>query len=83
MVGDHHIEVRRAGGRVEVFVSDAWRRPIRPASVGARFDGGDVVALRSEAGRFVAEDLPGAAEIEVAVSLSARETLSTTFDFGG
>jgi hypothetical protein len=29
MVGDHHLELRRRAGLVEVFVSDAARNPIR------------------------------------------------------
>ena len=28
MVGDYHIEVVRRRGEVQVFVSDAWRRPV-------------------------------------------------------
>ena len=30
MIGDHHVELRRSGGVVELFVSDATRRPVRP-----------------------------------------------------
>lgn len=39
MTGDHHLEVVLSAEGIRVFVSDAWRRPIRADSAFARFDG--------------------------------------------
>ena len=39
MVGDHHLEVVRQRGRVEVYASDAIRQPLRPRRGEITFEG--------------------------------------------
>ena len=39
MLGNHHLEIVERGDRLDLFVSDAERRPIRPESATIAFDG--------------------------------------------
>jgi hypothetical protein len=68
MVGDHHLELVRRGGRVEVFVSDARRRPLRPAEGWLVLGADGRIPLRWEDQRLTAAD-PGAAEWRALVVL--------------
>ena len=81
MVGDHHIEVRRRGGKVDFFVSDAWRRAIHPSAAWAIFDGSVTVPMHWEAHHLVGDDKPAAHEIEAVVILSDGTRLAISFDF--
>src|SRR5512139_186450 len=45
MVGDHHIELVRHRGQIQVFVSDASRRPVQPAQGWITFDGSAAMPL--------------------------------------
>jgi hypothetical protein len=69
MGGDHHVELVRAGGRVEAWVSDAWRQPVRPRAAWAVFDGAARVPLAWEQGRLVAADNPAARTVDVEAAL--------------
>ena len=40
MLGDHHIELVDRGASIELYLSDASRRPVRPNWVSVSFDGG-------------------------------------------
>jgi hypothetical protein len=83
MTGDHHIEVVRRRGQLEVFVSDAQRRPLAPQSGRVLFDGGHEAALVWEDHRLVAADRPAATVIDVRVVLTEATTLGLGFDFSG
>jgi len=81
MVGDHHIELRRAGGSVEAFVSDAARRPLRPRGGRVVFDDGAAAAdLVWDGYRLRAADVASARSITAAIELG-NETLEATFTF--
>jgi hypothetical protein len=69
MVGDHHLELVRRGGRVEAFASDARRRPLRPREGWLVFDGAGRIPLRWESQRLTAADDAGARAAEVVVVL--------------
>lgn len=80
MVGDHHIELVRRRGRVEVFVSDAWRRALHPRRGSVAFDRGDAVDLVWDGDRLVAPDRASAGQAEIAVVLDDGTRLALTFD---
>jgi hypothetical protein len=80
MAGDHHVELCHRAGRVEVFVSDAFRRPVRPHDGRVVADGERVVALAWRNHRLEGPDVPGAARMDVAVALADGETRTITFD---
>jgi hypothetical protein len=66
---------------VEVFVSDAARRPLRPNAVSVRLDRGAELALEWRDHRFVAADEDDATMIEVRVVLAAGVEFTGSFDF--
>lgn len=55
MVDDHHLEVVAADGRVEVYVTDALRRPVQPSGGSALFDDGTATTFAWQSYRLVAE----------------------------
>jgi len=79
MAGDHHVEVARTAGRFEVYVSDAWRRPVRASEGWAVFDGAARVPLVRERERLVGPDRPAARAVEVVVTLSDGTRLPIEF----
>jgi len=81
MVGNHHVEVLRSGGRLEVFVSDAHRRPVDATSGRVVFDAGMVVTLAPAEGRLVGNDFTSAHELEVEASLTDGTSLTIAFVF--
>jgi hypothetical protein len=81
MVGDHHVEVVRRGGRVEVFVSDAKRRPIVPASGRVVFDRETEASLAWENFRLTAPDRQATVLLETRVILADGGELAMSFDF--
>jgi hypothetical protein len=76
MVGDQHLEIVRRDGRVEVFTSDARRRPLRPREGWLVFEGAGRVSLRWEGHRLMAADDPAARSVEAAVVLEDGTRLS-------
>jgi hypothetical protein len=80
MAGDHHLELVRRGGRVEAFVSDARRRPLRPRAGFVVFDGASRAPLRWADHRLVAADEPAARELEAVVLLSDGTRVSADFE---
>jgi hypothetical protein len=82
MAGDFHIEVRRDRDTIEAFVSDAWRRPVRPREGWVVFDrNGAVIPLAWKGHRLIAPDMAAAREIQAVVVLSDGTRLSIDFDF--
>jgi hypothetical protein len=80
MVGDHHIELVRRRGQIEVFVSDAQRRPVQPSAGSLTLDDSTTEPLRWAKRRFVAPDQPEAQRIEVVVILADGTRLALSFD---
>ncbi len=80
MVGDHHIEVVRRRGLVEVFVSDASRRPVQPRSGRVIFDSTATEPLAWKNHRLIAGDR-FATEIEAQVVLPDGQNAAISFDF--
>ena len=54
MTGDHHLELVQRAEHVEVFVSDALRRPLRVTRGTVRFDDGAVVPMQWRRDRLIA-----------------------------
>jgi hypothetical protein len=82
MVGDHHIELVRRGGRIEAFVSDAWRVPVRPREAWAVFNGSDDVGRLDWIGyRSSGPDRAGASVIGTVIVLDDGTRLTLSFDF--
>lgn len=80
MVGDHHIELVRRRGEVQVFVSDAWRRPVQPSSGSVTFDGGAPQPLAWRNHRLVGADQSTARTIAVEVAVVDDQRIATSFD---
>jgi len=80
MVGDHHVEIVRRGGRVEAWVSDAWRRPVRPSAAWAVFDGSARVPLGPEGDRLVGSDVRAGGAVEVVAMLADGTRLVIAFE---
>jgi hypothetical protein len=83
MVGDRHLELVRRRGQIEVFTSDAVRRPVAVTSGEVSFDGGDPRPLTRNEHRLVAPDEPQAGAVEIVVILEDGTRLATRFDFSG
>ncbi len=79
MVGDFHLELVARDGAVELFTSDALRRPLTPRLGSVTFDGGPAQPLRWESQRMVAAAAHGAREAVVAVELTDGTRLSHRF----
>ena len=60
MVGDHHVELVAGRGRVEVYLSDDERRPLRPVAGSLFTLGGAEIPLEWRRQRLVAELPTGA-----------------------
>jgi hypothetical protein len=82
MVGEHHVEVVRRRGEVQVFLSDAWRRPVRPERGWARFDGSAMQPLVWRQHRLVGPDQPDARIITVEIVVNDATRLTTSFVVG-
>ena len=80
MVGDHHVELVRGCAGIQVFVSDAVRRPLRPLSGSARFDGGARVPLRWENHRMLADGAAQEASVELELALDGGVRLAGRFE---
>ena len=79
MAGDHHVELVRRRGRVEAFVSDARRRALRPSAGWVAFDGAMRAPLRWHDQRLVADDVPEARGVEIALVLPDGTSLVAYF----
>ena len=81
MSGDHHVELLRREGRVEVFVSDAERRPLAVSSGRITFDGLGVMPLLKSDDRLVGDDVISARDVEVRADLANGNTVTMGFVF--
>jgi len=81
MVGDHHVELLRRDGHVEAFVSDAWRRPVRPREGWVIFDDASAEPFVWDSYRLVCSDIATARILDAVVILSDGTRLSISFDF--
>jgi hypothetical protein len=81
MVGAYHVELARRRGMVEAFVSDAWRRPVRPRQGWVAFDGGAPELLSWDSYRLVGRDVTAGRVIEATVVLADGTRLAVSFDF--
>jgi hypothetical protein len=81
MVGDYHIELVRQRGEVQVFVSDAWRRPIEPVGGWVTFDDDALQPLTWTNHRLVGVDRTAARTIAVAIAVADGTNLTTSFVF--
>ena len=79
MVGNHHIELLRGHGNVEVFVSDAHRVPVQPVRGHVVYDDGPREILVVDGDRMRAPDVPRAVQLEVTVVLPDGTPLSWRF----
>lgn len=79
MVGDDHIELVRNERGTEVYVSDAWRRPIRPAEAWVVVDGGPRIGLDPEDDELVSETQLHGHEATVTAVLSDGRRLEVSF----
>ena len=70
MVDDHHLEVATAGERIEVYVSDALRRPVQPTGGSVVFDDGTRGTLAWQGYRLVADAPPDFAWAEYEIRLA-------------
>lgn len=80
MSGDHHLEIVRRSGRLEIFVSDARRRIVDAAGGRIAFDGGEEVILEKRGGRFVTADRPAARRVGVVVLLEDGTRVEVDFE---
>ena len=83
MTGDHHVEIVRRDGRIEVFVSDAHRRPVDATSGRLTFADDKVVMLDRAEGKLVGADVPDASEVEVEATLNDGTKLAIAFALAG
>ena len=79
MSDDRHVEIVRRAGRVEVFVSDARRRPLAVAGGSMTLDGVTTVPLFVAGDRLVGDDTGSSCDVEVHAELD--DGSSVTIDF--
>jgi hypothetical protein len=79
MSGDHHLELICRAGDVHVFVSDAWRRPVRPQAAWIVFDASRTEPLRWAGDRLVGACDDGAREANAVALLEDGTRVSILF----
>ena len=79
MSGDRHVEIVRRADRIEVFVSDAQRRPLAIAGGRLTFDGAAAVPLVIAGDRLVGDDTGSSRDVEVHAELT--DGTSVRIDF--
>jgi hypothetical protein len=80
MAGDHHLEIVRRDGRIEVFASDAWRRPLPARGGHLRFARAQTRALAWSGDRLVAADIAGSRDVEAVVILDDGTEVAIGFE---
>lgn len=75
MVGDFHVEVVDGDRTVELFVSDAERRPLRPLAAEASYAGRRQGEVRWESYRLVAPKPPGPVAAEYRIMVNGKEPI--------
>jgi hypothetical protein len=79
MVGDYHLERVVRGPRVEIFVSDALRRPLRPSAGRMLLDDGTERPLVWREHRLVTSRVPDAGGAVYEVTVADGPVLTTRF----
>ncbi|MBW2243595.1 MAG: hypothetical protein JRH01_16550 [Deltaproteobacteria bacterium] len=80
MVGNHHLELLRQRGRAMIYVSDAFRQPVEPASGWITHDEAPRQPLRWDGQRMWAEDIPQALQLTIELILQDGTRLRWRFD---
>jgi hypothetical protein len=80
MIGDYHVELVERPERVELFLSDAVRRPLRPQAGSVALDGGGRVPMQWREQRLVAALEAGMRVDRYALTLPAGELLELSAD---
>jgi len=80
MVGDLHLEVVRRDGHVEIYLSDAYRRPLAAARGEIAFDDGSTAALVWEETHLVGADAAASAELKCTVFLEDGRALEMSVE---
>jgi hypothetical protein len=76
MLGDHHLETVEKDGALELYVSDAERRPLRPEAATIAFDG-EAAAPMEWSGYRMTVSLPARyAEAEYRIALAGAAPLT-------
>jgi len=76
MVGDFHVEVVEGAKRIELYVSDAERRPLEASSVEATYDGRREGEVRWDSYRLVAPRPPGYSVADYRIRLGSGTSFS-------
>jgi hypothetical protein len=80
MVGDLHLEVVRRGGRIEVYTSDAYRRPLEAIGGDIAFGDGSAAPLTWEGTHLVGADDAASAELKCTVLLEDGRSLEMSVE---
>lgn len=83
MVDDHHLEVVIVDAKLEVYVTDALRRPVRPTGGSVVFDDGTRAPLAWQAYRSVADAPPDYQWADFEIRLAAGVVLAIRVPAGG
>ena len=83
MLGDHHLEVVEGPHTVELYVSDAERRPLQPIAATVVFDGGAPQTAEWSSDRLVAHKPAGYEWADYRVDLPNAPTLAIRLPAGG
>lgn len=83
MLGNHHLEVVDAGGRVELYLSDASRRPERETFATVAFDDGAPRALEWAGYRLVAARPASYRQAEYRVGVAGEPPLTIRLPASG
>ncbi|MEO8605533.1 MAG: hypothetical protein ABI629_23390 [bacterium] len=76
MIGEYHLEIVDAAPAIEVYPSDARRRPLTPASGRVAFDAAPPRPLTWQRDRLVAPTAAGWQRVAVEVTLSDGQILA-------
>jgi len=76
MVEDHHLEIVARNGHVEVYVTDAMRRPVKPSGGSVVFDDGRTGTLVWRSYRLVVDAPPAFAWGDYEVKLNDGTSLA-------
>jgi hypothetical protein len=82
MVGDLHMELVELDDRIEVYLSDAGRRPLLPVQGSVRFDDGEARPMTVSDRRLVTALDGDAREATVEVASAQGPPLEMTFSLG-
>lgn len=81
MAGDVHLEVVRRQGRIEIFLSDSYRRALRAKGGRVEFADGPSTPLAWQEDRLVAPDHPASDELTCTVLLDDGSIARMTVEF--